>query len=265
MSVKIQEVIDALELFAPLPLQESYDNAGLQVGLTEADCSGALLCLDVTEDVVEEAARRGCNLIVAHHPLLFHGLRQVSDRDYIQRTVVKAIRLGITIAAMHTNIDNAEGGVNYRIADILGLTDVRFLTAERTIAMGGVKGGSGVIGSLPQPMAAVAFIKEVKRRFHAATAMTNAPLTRPIRRVALCGGAGAEFLADAVKAGADAYITGEMHYHDYFGHDDELQIIVLGHYETEQYTPQIFRAVIAARFPQLPLHDYGSTNPIHYF
>ena len=124
-SVKIKEVIDALERFAPLPLQESYDNAGLQVGLTEVDVSGALLCLDVTEAVVDEAVRKGCNLIVAHHPLIFRKLAQITDATYVQRTVIKAIQNNITIVAMHTNMDAAKGGVNHKIAEKLGLTSIR--------------------------------------------------------------------------------------------------------------------------------------------
>ena len=119
--MKIQEVIDALEQFAPLPLQESYDNAGLQVGLTEADVSGALLCLDVTESVIDDAVARGCNLIIAHHPLLFRGLKMVSDADYVQRSVWKAVQNNVCIVAMHTNLDNAYGGVNHEIAALLGL------------------------------------------------------------------------------------------------------------------------------------------------
>lgn len=268
--MKIQEVIDALEVFAPLPLQESYDNAGLQVGLTEADCSGALLCLDVTEDVVEAAARCGCNLVVAHHPLLFHGLKQVSDRDYVQRTVVRALRLGVTIVAMHTNMDNALGGVNHHMAAKLGLTDTAFLGQTRDIPQHlapqtspeRLTGGSGLIGTLPTPMAAEAFIHMVKERFAVTCCLTNALLKRPISRVALCGGAGAFMLPDAIKAKTDAFITGEMHYHEYFGHEQEVQIMVIGHYESEQYTTEIFRDIIAARFPVLPIHDYGSTNPI---
>lgn len=125
--MKIQEVVDALEQFAPLPLQESYDNAGLQVGLTEADVSGALLCLDVTEDVVDEAVRRGCNLVVSHHPLLFRGLKRISGGDYVQRAVMKAIKNDVCVVSMHTNLDNAEGGVNYKIAELLGLHEVTLL------------------------------------------------------------------------------------------------------------------------------------------
>ena len=112
-SVKIKEVLNALERFAPLPLQESWDNAGLQVGLTETEVSGALLCLDVTELIVDEAVRKGCNLIVSHHPLLFRGLKTISDFTDVQRTVMKAIQQQICIVSMHTNMDNAKAGVNF--------------------------------------------------------------------------------------------------------------------------------------------------------
>ena len=118
--MKIQQVLDALEQFAPLPLQESWDNAGLQIGLTEAEVSGALLCLDVTEAVIDEALRRGCNLVVSHHPLLFRGLKQVSDANDVQRTVRRAIKADICVISMHTNLDNARGGVNWKIAERLG-------------------------------------------------------------------------------------------------------------------------------------------------
>ena len=129
-SVKIREVVDALERFAPLPLQESFDNAGLQVGLTEAEVSGALLCLDVTEAVVDEAVALGCNLIVSHHPLIFHALKHITYGDYVQRTVVKALKNDITIVSMHTNIDNAPGGVNFKIAEKMGLEDCRFFAGK---------------------------------------------------------------------------------------------------------------------------------------
>ena len=104
--MKIEEVIHALEQFAPLPLQEDFDNAGLQVGLTWAsDVSGALLCLDVTEAVVDEAIAKGCNLIVSHHPLIFHKLRSLTGADYVQRTIIKAIKNDVAIVSMHTNMD----------------------------------------------------------------------------------------------------------------------------------------------------------------
>ena len=129
-AVKIKEVLSALERFAPLPLQESWDNAGLQLGLTETEVSGALLCLDVNERIVDEAMAKGCNLIVSHHPLLFRGLKTISDLTDVQRTVMRAIKQGIAVVSMHTNMDNARGGVNFKIAQKLGLQNVAFFRAE---------------------------------------------------------------------------------------------------------------------------------------
>ena len=260
--MKIKQVLSALEQFAPLPLQESWDNAGLQVGLTEAETSGALLCLDVNEKIVDEAIRKGCNLIVSHHPLLFHGLKQVSGRDYVQRCVIKAIKHDIVIVSMHTNMDNAQDGVNWKIAERLGLTDCRFFARKQ---VDGIEAGSGVVGSLPQPMAAEDFIQMVKDRFQVACAQCNELLQRPVKKVAICGGAGDFLLDDAVREGADAFITGEMHYHVFFDHEQQVQICVIGHYQSEQYTSEVFRDIIQRECPGVRTEiAETSTNPIYY-
>ena len=255
-------MLSALEQFAPLPLQESWDNAGLQVGLTEAEVSGALLCLDVTEQVVDEAMAKGCNLIVSHHPLLFRGLKTISDLTDVQRTVRKAIQQDIAVVSMHTNMDNAEGGVNHKIAEKLGLRDMTFMS-PRTVD--GVTCGSGVIGTLESPVDSRAFVEKVKSAFGVVCAMTNELLERKISRVALCGGAGDFLLDDAVKAGADAFITGEMHYHQYFGYEQRIQICVIGHYQSEQYTTEVFRDIIAKACPDVRTEiAETNTNPILY-
>ena len=261
--MKVKEVLSALEQFAPLPLQESWDNAGLQVGLTEAEVSGALLCLDVTEAVVDEALRKGCNVVVSHHPLLFRGLKTISDLTDVQRTVRKAVKHEVCVISMHTNMDNARGGVNFKIAAKLGLTDVEFMAEKR---VGDVTCGSGVIGTLEEPMAADDFVKRVKQAFGVECAMTNELLRRPVSRVAICGGAGDFLLDDAVAAGADAFITGEMHYHQYFGYEQRIQICVIGHYQSEQFTTEVFRDIIAERCPRVKTEIAETcTNPILYF
>ena len=237
----IKQVLDALEQFAPLPLQESWDNAGLQIGLTEAEVSGALLCLDVTPEIVDEAVARGCNLVVSHHPLLFHGLKQIADADEVQRVVRRAIKEDICIVSMHTNMDNARGGVNWKMAEKLGLHGVDFLAAK---TVDGICCGSGVMGSLGQPAEARDFIESVKSTFAVECAQVNGLLQRPVGKVALCGGAGDFLLGEAIKAGADAFITGEMHYHVFFGHEQEIQICVIGHYQSEQYTAEVFRDIV---------------------
>lgn len=260
--MKIKEVVNALERFAPLPLQENWDNAGLQVGLTETEASGALLCLDVNEKIVDEAISKGCNLIVSHHPLLFHGLKRVGADDYVQRTVVKAIKNDITILSLHTNMDNARGGVNYKIAEKLGLSDVRFF-AEK--AIDGIEAGSGVVGIFPQPMRSEVFINKVKEVFGVECAMCNQLLRRPIRKVAICGGAGDFLLPQAIAQGADAFLTGEMHYHQYFDKEQQIQICVIGHYQSEQFTSEIFKSIISEKCPSLPTYiAETNTNPIIY-
>lgn len=268
--MKIKEVIFALERFAPLPLQEGYDNAGLQVGLTEVEVSGALLCLDVTEEVLDEALSLGCNLVVSHHPLLFRGLKTIADRSSVERCVRKAIQNDIAIYSVHTNIDNAEDGVNFKIAEKLELEQVRLLQprpvrvreagAEHT-----VMAGNGVMGTLPAAEDSMMFLQRLKTLFHVEVMMHNELLQRPVRKVVICGGAGDFMLEEALAAGADAFITGEMHYHQYFGHEQEIQIAVMGHYQSEQYTKEIFYSIIGEACPGVPVYmTTVDTNPIKY-
>ena len=284
--MKIYQVVDALEHYAPLPLQEGYDNAGLQVGLTEAvEVSGALLCLDVTEAVVDEAIAKDCNLIVSHHPLIFRKLARISDENYVQRTVRKAIKNDITIVSMHTNMDAATGGVNFKIAEKLGLRNLRFFGGEKEVD--GVKGGNGVIGEIndediclankanmlspevkeyfAEGIAADDLVLMLRERFHVECVQCNQLLRRPIKKVAICGGAGSFLLDSAIAAGADAFVTGEMHYHEYFGHEQEIQICVIGHYQSEQFTSEIFQSVIEEKCPGVKcVISEINTNPILY-
>ena len=259
--MKVRQVLDALEQYAPLPLQDGFDNAGLQIGLTEEqEVTGALLCLDVTEAVIDEAERMGCNLIVAHHPLLFRGLKQITGQSYVERCVIKAIQKGIGIYAAHTNLDNAEGGVNYRIAEKIGLENLSFLDAKP-----GMSAGSGVVGELPTAEDEREFLERLKGLFGIQCLRHNHLCGRKIRRVALCGGAGGFLLSQAIAQGADAFLTGEMRYHDYFGHEGELLIAEMGHYESEQYTVEIFAEVLGKRFPELRIVKTShNTNPINY-
>ena len=256
--MKIKQVLSALERFAPLPLQESWDNAGLQLGLTEAEVSGALLCLDVNETIIDEAICKGCNLIVSHHPLLFRGLKQISGADYVQRCVIKAIKHDIVIVSMHTNMDNAQGGVNWKIADCLGATVLNGSAVENEKT-------PLVLAELPHPMEARAFVELVKARFSVQCAQCNTLLERPVRKVAICGGAGDFLLSDAIAQGADAFITGEMHYHQYFGYEQQIQICVIGHYQSEQFTSEIFRGIIQKECPGVKTFiAETNTNPIVY-
>ena len=254
--------MDALERFAPLPLQDGFDNAGMQVGLTDADCAGALLCLDVTEEVLDEAISLGCNLVVSHHPLIFKGIKSLTGDNYVERCVMKAVKHDITIFSAHTNLDNAVNGVNFKMAEKIGLTHVEVLDPR---ADGWLNAGAGVVGELPEPEAEEAFLRRIKQTFEVGCVKHTALTGRQIRRVALCGGAGAFLMPEAIKKGADAFITGEIKYHDYFGRAEEILLAEIGHYESEQYTKEIFKKIISEQFPEVRVMMTSvNTNPINY-
>jgi putative NIF3 family GTP cyclohydrolase 1 type 2 len=163
---------------------------------------------------------------------------------------------------MHTNMDNAKGGVNFRIAQKLGLAEVSFFASK---LVDGQEAGSGVIGSFAEAIAADDFVLAVKKAFGVECAMCNELLRRPIKKVAICGGAGDFLLDEALKAGADAFITGEMHYHQYFGYEQRIQICVIGHYQSEQYTAEVFEEIINEACPDVKTHiAETNTNPILY-
>ena len=217
------------------------------------EASGALLCLDVTEEVIQEAVDMGCNLIVAHHPLLFRGVKRVSDATQVERCLRLAVKNDICIYAAHTNLDNAEDGVNYKMAEKLGLMDVVSLE------------GGGVLGYLMAEEDSLAFLQRVKDVFRVESLQHNELLRRPIQSVALCGGAGSFALDAAIEQEADAFLTGEMGYHQFFGHEQQIQIGVMGHFQSEQFTTEIFQQIIGECSPQLPVFVTGvNTNPIQY-
>ena len=266
--MKIKEILDALEEFAPLALQDGYDNAGLQIGLAkDAEATGALLCLDVTEDVVDEAVRLGCNLIVSHHPLLFRPLKSVTPYDYVGRTVMKAVKSGVAVYAAHTNLDSAAGGVNYKMAEKLCLQQLEWLNPKGEYRSGDrvLTAGEGLIGTLPHPMGRAEFAALVKQVFRLESLHMNCTDVSTVQRVALCGGAGAFLISKAVEKGADAFLTGEIGYHRFFGYEHDLLLMELGHFESEQYTLEVLHDVIRQADASLPIHTTTvKTNPINY-
>ncbi|NDV82598.1 Nif3-like dinuclear metal center hexameric protein [Bacteroides sp. 51] len=363
--MKIKEIVSALERFAPLPLQDGFDNAGLQIGLTDAETTGALLCLDVTEAVVDEAIALGCNLIISHHPLIFKGYKSFTGKDYVERCIMKAIKNDMVIYSAHTNLDNAQGGVNYKIAEKIGLKNLRFLSEKEDMLLKlvtfvpeshvevvrealfnagcghignydscsySVKGegtfragegtnpycgkvgelhqetelrietilpsfkksaavkalmnahpyeepafdiyplknswaqaGSGIVGELEVAETELDFLKRIKKTFEVGCLKHNKLSGRLIQKVALCGGSGAFLLPNAIAADADVFITGEMKYHEYFGHESGILIAEIGHYESEQYTKEIFYSIIEKQFPNIDVYiSKVNTNPIKY-
>ena len=129
--LKVKDILKEIEEYAPLPLQEGFDNAGVQVGDVNQPAHGALLCLDVTEEVIDEALELGCNLIISHHPLAFRPFKSLTGKSYIERCLMKACKYDLVIYAAHTNLDNANGGVNFKLAELIGLQNVRVLSPQK--------------------------------------------------------------------------------------------------------------------------------------
>ncbi|MBR1766212.1 MAG: Nif3-like dinuclear metal center hexameric protein [Bacteroidales bacterium] len=226
-------------------LQEDYDNSGFLVGDSATPFTGALVALDLTPAVVDEAESLGLNLIVTHHPFIFSGLKRITDRTESGRTLLKMVRHGIGAYAAHTNLDNLPWGVNGALCEKLGLVRCRIL---RPLA-GNAEAGAGMVGELPSPLSADEFLQRVKDVLHQPTLRTTPHrAAQPVYRVALCGGSGAPFIADAIAAHADLYLTADLKYHDFQRSDGHLILADAGHYETEQFAKEIIYRAISEKF-----------------
>ena len=256
-----RHIADVIERQAPLSWQESYDNAGWQVGDSSAPVKRVLLCTDVTEAVVAEAIERQATLVVSHHPLIFRPLKRLTGSNHIERIVATAIRHDIAIYSAHTNLDNAPTGVSAHMAERLGVSGFVTLDPQDETSTH----GCGVVGDI-EPTTARELVQRVKRTFDAPVARCNAfPLDTVVTRVAMCGGAGSFLTRRAVEAGAQAFITGDVKYHEFMGLDDEILIIDIGHYESEHYTREMLRKLIAEHLPDVELIDANAeANAIRY-
>ncbi len=255
----LHKITEAIEKFAPLELQESYDNAGLQVGDRNMEIGATLLCLDVTEDILAEAIERGCNLIITHHPLIFKGVKRLTGRTATERIIAEAIRNNVAIYSAHTNLDSTFEGVSYEMAHRLGLRDVTPLCPNRENPTTGL----GVIGSI-KPTPTLEFLRKVKDTFEVKNLKYSEEARRlVIRRVALCGGAGASMIGDAINAGADVYVTGDLKYHDFTTFATDIVLADIGHYESELCSLKIFSRILRENFPGLAvLTAESENNPI---
>jgi dinuclear metal center YbgI/SA1388 family protein len=363
---QIRDLTAYLEALAPLAYQESYDNSGLLVGDPTAQIKGVLVTLDATEAVVDEAIAKGCNIVVAHHPIVFKGLKKLTGKTYVERTVIKAIKNDIALYAAHTNLDNVAGGVNFKIAEKLNLQNVRILAPKSQVltklvtfvpvadtqrvldalheagagqignysrvsfrgegtgsyqagqganpALGEVgeyhnepehrievifpvplqgavlsalrnshpyeeiaydlytlnnqhqEVGSGAVGELPQPVSGNAWLSYLKEQMNL-NLIRYTPLSdRPIRRVAVCGGVGSFLLPDALRAGADVFVTADYKYHEFFDADGRIGICDIGHYESEVFTKELICGHLAKKFTTFAvILSETDTNPVRYF
>ena len=259
--MKIRDIIAPIEEFAPLSLQESYDNAGLIVGRLDDELQGGvLLAVDVTEEVIAEAVEKGCGLIITHHPIIFHPLKRLNSASVVERCVEMAIRNNIALYACHTNLDATRNGMSWRVGEMLGLQDMEVLqpTAEGT--------GFGVVGTLQQPMAESAFLKCVQQTFSVEALRHSALLGRDVRRVAICTGAGASLMKEAEASKCDVYLTADLKYNDFYTPDSRFVVVDMGHFESEFCAIAILFDILSKIFINFALHKSAqSKNPVHYF
>ena len=261
MTLKLKEVVAKLEEWAPLKYQESYDNSGLLIGDSEMLLSSALICLDCTEEIVDEAIAAGANLIIAHHPLIFSGLKKLTGENYVERTVVKAVKNDIAVYAIHTNLDNVSSGVNAKITELMGLQNVQILSLKR--GMDNV--GSGMIGELPHETELLTFMKQLKSTFGIEMLRHTAILKDKVKTIAVCGGSGSFLLPQAIEQGADVFVSSDFKYHQFFDSENQIVIVDIGHYEAEKFTKELIYDFLREKFPTFVLRLSNiKTNPVNY-
>lgn len=258
--MKAKDIIAAIEEFAPAHYQEERDNTGLQIGSPEQEVHGVLIGFDCTEALVEEAVRRGCDMIINHHPLIYRPVSRISPEDPAGAAIIAAIRAGIVVYASHTAIDKVTGGVSWATAAKLGLENVRTLSEEAP----GV--GFGAVGDLPQPLPAREAVEHVKKALGVPAVRTSAILEGAVSRIALCGGSGSSLIGAAMREGAQMYVCGDIGYH-YFFVPEGFMVVDAGHFETEIEITKVLLSVIRKKFPtfvSLISECAGGGNPVNY-
>ncbi|PIY09164.1 MAG: Nif3-like dinuclear metal center hexameric protein [Flexibacter sp. CG_4_10_14_3_um_filter_32_15] len=274
MTYTFSQITSYLESIAPLNFQESYDNSGLLVGNPNTEVTGILVSLDTIESVIEEAKAKNCNLIVAHHPIIFRGLKSLTGKNYIERTVIKAIQEGIGIYAIHTNLDNSQDGVNAKIAKKIGLINTKILSPKNNVFYKinddeTQKVGSGMIGQLSEAISVQAFLANLKSKMNLPlikhTSLENFK-GKKIKKIAICGGAGSFLLSEAIKQEADFFITGDYKYHEFFDAENKIVICDIGHYESEVFTKDLLVDFLKEKFSNIEIIAcQTNTNPVEYY
>jgi dinuclear metal center YbgI/SA1388 family protein len=265
--MKIRDIIAPLEEFAPLGWQEEYDNSGLVAGRLDDDVEGAVICVDATAEVLDEAERLGARLVISHHPVIFRPIKRLTGQSHTEQVVERAIRGGIALYAAHTNLDSAPGGMSFRLAKILGVEDPELLTNSGNENR---PHGFGVIGTLPHPTLPQDYLRQVKRALGLKVIRHGRLTGRPIDRVALCSGSAAPLIPAARESGAELFMAADFKYNDFFAHGETdanhpFMVADLGHFESEFCAIDLIHDVISKKTTNFALHkSANSRNPVEY-
>ena len=260
--MKIKQITDVIERFAPLAWQAPYDNAGLIVGRPDDEVHAALLAVDVTDEVLDEAEREGCDLVITHHPIVFHALKRFNSADMVQRCVERAIRSGIALYACHTNLDSASHGMSRHLAEQIGLSGISVLQPLASDPSAGL----GAIGELVEEEDAADFLRRIKETFSVGAIRHNGITPgRRIRRVAVCTGAGGSLIGDALASQADLYLTSDLRYNDFMRGERGMIIADMGHFESEFCAIRILFDILSKNLCTFAVRrSERSRNPVHY-
>jgi dinuclear metal center YbgI/SA1388 family protein len=254
--MKVRDITTVLENFAPLATQEAYDNAGLITGSPEMEATGALLCVDVTEAVLDEAVAAGVNLVIAHHPIIFLPLKSLAKGTNVDRVVAKAVKNDIAIYACHTNLDRAPHGMGFALARQLGLQNIREGVGPE---------GFGAVGELPEAMGEAEFLRMVQAALGAGCIRHSAPRGNKVRTVAVINGAGGDGLEDAIDAGSDAFLSADVRHDRFLAAEGRILLADVGHYESEFCAVGLMFDIITKKFPNFAVRpSANATNPVNY-
>ena len=261
----IADVVRVIESFAPVEIQENWDNCGLCAGSPDAELTGVLVGFDCTRALIDEAVECGANMVVTHHPLIFHGLKKVDEADPVGDALIRAIRAGVAVYCAHTSADKAPGGVSWAIARRLGLENVSVLDYDAAVSSEGFGCGLGIIGDFPEALSSDRAIEKVKEAFGLPYVRCSRPSDGLIRRVAACGGAGSSLVDRARAAGAQLYLCGDVSYHHFFT-PEGFMVMDIGPYESEIDIVSILFSLIQKNFPTFAVRiaQKSNNNPVFY-
>lgn len=251
--VTVKNINEYIDSFAPYNTQCSFDNCGFLVGQGDKEVDCVAVALDLTSEVLEKSIKAGAQLIITHHPVIFHAKKNIVDDDLILKTIQK----GISVISAHTCFDIADGGVNDVLASLLGLKNVEKVPDRECILP------MSRIGETDEETDAVSFAKKVSRVLGSTVQLVKG--TKPVSKVAVCGGAGMSFMEDVMKMGADTYVTGEAKYNELLEAGEAgLNLIVAGHFETEYPSMKVICEKLEKEFPELKTVLIDQSRAVEY-
>ena len=260
--MKLIDIQYVLEDWSPISNAEDFDNVGLLVGDPSAIIEKALITLDTTQNILDEAIDRNCNLIITFHPFLYKGDNSLKSEVYVDEIIIKALKHNINIYAIHTNLDNNPKGVSFQIAKRLGLNNLEIMMKKDEKE----NIGMGMIGDLEIEKTETDFLNFLKDKMEISNLRHSNLLGNNIKRIGVLGGSGSFTIEEALNKNIDCYVTADLKYHDFFKSNDKMLLVDIGHYESEKYTKELILNYLNKKIPKFACVIAKSrTNPVNYY